>query len=116
MIGKSEFVECANSLREYWNWENELDQMGISLNESKVGQLADTMLNLLRMGEMNWGYDPEIDTHWIIYWCSVSLEQHKFSRKNQLVYLPDAGALWDFVSEMNELGWPEQIENQRWLR
>jgi hypothetical protein len=116
VITKAEFVECANSLREYWNWENELERMGIYLNESKAGQLADVMLNLLIQDDVDWGFDSQIGQCWIVNWCSAPFEQHGFARKSQWIYLPDAGALWDFVSEMNELGWPEQVENQRWLK
>jgi hypothetical protein len=115
MVTKSEFVECANALREYWNWENDLERMGIYLNESKAGQLADVMLNLLTQDYVNWGYDPKIGTYWVVTWCSAPQDQHEFARKRQWIYLPDAGALWDFVSEMSELGWPERIDNERWL-
>ena len=115
MVTKSEFVECANSLREYWNWENELERMGIHLNESKAGQLADVVLNLLTQDDEDWGFDPKIDTCWIVTWCSAPFDQHWSARKSQWIYLPNPGALWDFVSEMNELEWPEQVENQRWL-
>ena len=115
MITKSEFVECANSLREFCNWESELELKRIYLNESKAGQHADVMQNLLTQDDVDWGFDPQIGMCRIVIWCSAPLDQNGFARICQWVYLPDAGALWDFVSEMNELGWPKQIENQRWL-
>ena len=115
MITKAEFVECANALREYCNWENELERMGIFLDKSKAGQLADVMLNLLEQDAADWGYDFRIGMNWVVTWCSAPLDELGFARKSQWIYLPDAGTLWDFVSEMNELGWPKQVENQRWL-
>lgn len=108
---KKEFIECVNALRRYWEWENNLSDMGIEFTETPAASLADTILNILTKNEEDWGFDPEIGMNWIVTWCSAPFDQNGFARKSQWVYLPDAGALWDFVSEMNELGWSEQIEN-----
>ena len=116
MLNKEEFVEGANTLREYWNWENQLYDMGIHLEDTAAAKLADKMLELLSRGPQDWDYDRQIGTSWIAIWCSAPKDEKGFRRLSQWITISDAGALYDFVNEMRKLGWPEWIENQRWLK
>lgn len=113
---KKEFIECVNALRRYWEWENNLSDMGIEFTETPAASLADTILNILTKNEEDWGFDPEIGTNWIVTWSSAPYNQIGFSRKSQRITLRSAEDLWDFVNEMEEKKWPKQIENVRWLR
>lgn len=115
MLTKEEFVEGANTLREYWNWENQLYDMGIHLEDTAAAKLADKMLELLSRGQEDWDYDERIGTSWIATWCSAPKDEKGFRRGSQWVTLSDAGALYDFVSEMFEKNWPERVENWRFL-
>ena len=110
------FCECADALREYWSWECDLATMGIHLDSTSAAGLADAMLLALLEGNWTWDDDPVADWGWVGIWCGAAPDQFSFRRRSQWVYLPDAGALYDFVNEMRELGWPEWIENQRWLK
>lgn len=113
------FCRCAEALRKYWNWENSIYQMGIDLTDSAPAGLADSMIMALGNGNIDWAYDTTAEMNWIVVWCSeletVSIFEREVNGEITHIYLPDAGALYDFVNEMRELGWPEWIENQRWL-
>ena len=115
MLTKEEFVEGANTLREYWNWENQLYDMGIHLEDTAAAKLADKMLELLSRGQEDWDYDERIGTSWIATWCSAPKDEKGFRRMNQWVVLDSAEVLYDFVQEMRELKWPHKIENERYL-
>ena len=114
---KEEFVICANALRRYWSWERKMLSDGIDLSCSPTGAFADSILEVVVKGDKDWGLDSlyPLSPNWIVRWCSSDLEDTAFKRGRQYITIADAGALWDFVNEMEELGWPEVIENERWL-
>lgn len=112
---KELFVDCAAKLREYNNWENELDSVGISLSCSAASALADSMLFALLGGDWRWDDDPVADWGWVGMWTGAAEGQTCFARRGDWVYLPDAEALYDFVCEMRELGWPEKTPKE-WLK
>lgn len=114
---KEEFVICANALRQYWSWENKMASTGIDLSRSPAGDFANSILEMLVKGDKDRGLDSlyPLSVNWIVRWCSSDLEDTAFKRGRQYITIADAGALWDFVNEMEELGWPEMVENERWL-
>ena len=115
---KEMWCRIADSLRKYWNWENQLYNMGVDLTGAAPGGLADTMLLALSDGDTEWAYDTVADVNWLAVWCgefeTVSVFEREIKRKVEHIYLPDAVALCDFVCEMRELGWPEETPKE-WL-
>lgn len=112
---KELFVKCVESMRKYYNWECELESMGINLEGSPASDLANSMLFALLNGDWTWDDDPVPDWGWVGMWCGAPADQCCFKRKGEWIYLPDAGALYDFVTQMRELGWPEETPKE-WLK
>ena len=114
---KEMWCRVADSLREYWNWENQLYNMGIDLTDSAPGGLADTMLLALANGDTEWAYDSAAEINWLAVWCSEFKTVGVFNRtvngRIEHVYLPEADWLCDFICEMRELGWPEELP-EKW--
>lgn len=106
---KEMFCECAEALRAYWNWECEMSTLGINLDSTAAAGLADTMMLAMCGGDGDWSYDPSTGYDWIGIWCSAPEGQTVFKRLNQQIRLPSACALYDFVNEMNTLGWPDGV-------
>ena len=115
---KSEFIECANVLKTYWNWENNLSHYQIDISGTPAGKMADFLVDFIEYQDDSagdWSYDPIVGFDWVVTWCSASPNDVGFARKGQWIYLNDAGALYDFVKEMRSLDWPEEVVNRRWL-
>lgn len=110
---KEMWCRIADSLRKYWNWENQLYDMGIDLTGTAPSGLADTMLLVLSDGDTEWAYDVVAEMNWLAVWCSGFETVSSFVRvvngHIEHINLPDAGALYDFVTEMAENGWPEKV-------
>lgn len=111
---KETFVSGAMALRRYTEWETKLDLLGIDLMASEAGNLAEEMVNQLCGGSMDWGEDPVTGINWVVVWCTASFDQKNFSRKNQWIALDSPMDLFEFICEMNGLGWPEAAP-ERWV-
>ena len=107
---KDLFCECAEALREYWNWECEMSTLGVNLDSTAAGGLADMLMLTMCDGDADWDVDPVTGWSWIGIWCGAPEGQIVFNRNNYPIRLPSAGALYDFVNEMNVLGWPDGVE------
>lgn len=111
------WCRIADSLRKYWNWENQMYNMGVDLTGAAPGGLADTMLLALGEGDTEWAYDTAAETNWLAVWCSefetISVFDRVVNGHTERVYLPEADWLFDFVVEMKELGWPEELP-EKW--
>ena len=107
----------AEALRKYWNWENQMYHMGIDFTDSAAAGLADSMLLALSDGDTEWAYDTAAGVNWLAVWCSesetVSVFERTVNGHTELVYLPEADWLYDFVREMRRLGWPEH-RSEHW--
>ena len=112
---KDLFCEFANALRKYWNWENDLYNVGLVVDCSAAAGIADAMLSALCDGDGDWDYDPVADWGWVGIWCGSPENQAGFRRRGHWIILEDAGALYDFVCEMKNLGWPEETPKE-WLK
>ena len=114
---KEMWCRIADSLRKYWNWENQMYNMGIDLTGAAPGGLADTMLLVLGEGDTEWAYDEAAEMNWLVVWCSefetIGVFERVIDGHTELVYLPEADWLYDFVVEMKELGWPTELP-EKW--
>ena len=109
MIKKEKFVEYANALRKHNNWLNKLYDMGINIENEAMTCVDDALYDVMLEGNMDYDYDDYGGISWVAYWCSSDESQKGFRRFKEHIYLPDAGALYDFVTEMAENGWPEKV-------
>ena len=110
MICKEKFVEYANALRKHNSWLNKLYDMGINIENEAMTCVDDALYDVMLEGDMDYDYDDYGGISWVAYWCSSDESQKGFRRVKEHIYLPDAGALYDFVEEMHSLGWPEETK------
>ena len=115
MIAKEKFVEYANVLCNYFNWYNKLYDMGVNLESSELEALSDALYAIILDGDMDYDYDDYAGVSWVANWCGSSPEQTGFRRVRDWVFIEDASALYDFVTQMRELGWPEETPKE-WLK
>lgn len=109
MITKEKFVEYANVLRNYYNWYNKLYDMGVNIEAPELEAVADTLYEIILDGDIESDYDEYAGVSWVANWCGSSFGQTGFRRMRDWVFIEDAGALYDFVSEMRRLGWPKEL-------
>ena len=110
MICKEKFVEYANALRKHNSWLNKLYDMGINIESEAMVTIGDALYDVMLEGNMDYDYDDYGGISWVAYWCSSDEGEKGFRRVREHIYLPDAGALYDFVEEMHSLGWPEETK------
>ena len=115
MIKKERFVKYANALRKHYSWLNMLYDMGINIESEAMSTIGDALYDVMLEGNMDYDYDDYGGVSWVAYWCCSNEGQKGFRRVKDYIYLPDAGALYDFVTQMRELGWPEETPKE-WLR
>lgn len=108
---KEMWCRNADALRKYWCWENQMYNMGVDFTDSAPAGLADSMLLALSNGDTEWAYDTAAEMSWLAVWCSeletISVFERVVNGHTELVYLPEADFLYDFICEMRRLGWPE---------
>lgn len=109
MICKEKFVEYVDVLRRWYAWVNKLDDLGIAFQADEPEILADLVYDIILEGDMNYDYDDYSGISWVANWCCAPLGQKGFRRMQQWIMIEDAAALYDFVCEMRELGWPEKV-------
>lgn len=114
MIKKEKFVEYANALRKHNSWLNKLYDLGINIESEALCCIADALYDVMLEGDIDYDYDDYGGVSWVAYWCSSDMNQKGFRRVKEHIYLPDAGALYDFVTEMAEKGWPEKAR-EGWI-
>ena len=112
MIKKEKFVEYANALRKHYSWLNKLYDMGINIENEAMTCIDDALYDIMLEGDMDYDYDDYGGISWVVHWCSSELEQTGFRRVRDWIYIEDAGALYDFVKEMAENGWPEKVREE----
>lgn len=110
MICKEKFVEYANALRKHYSWLNKLYDLGVNIESEAMETIGDAIYDVMLEGDMNYDYDDYEGVSWVAYWCGSDEGQKGFRRMREHIYLPDAGALYDFVEEMHSLGWPEKTK------
>lgn len=115
MIKKEKFVEYANALRKHFSWLNKLYDLGVNIDSEPLAIIEDAIYDVILEGNMDYDYDDYGGVSWVAYWCSSDMDQKGFHRVKEHIYLPDAGALYDFVTQMRELGWPEETPKE-WLK
>lgn len=115
MICKEKFVKYANALRKHFNWLNKLYDLGVNIDSEPLAIIEDAIYDVILEGNMDYDYDDYGGIGWVAYWCSSELEQTGFRRVRDWIFIEDAAALYDFVQEMNELGWPEETPKE-WLK
>ena len=109
MICKEKFVEYANALRKHFSWLNKLYDLGVNIDSEPLAVIEDAIYDVILEGNMDYDYDDYGGISWVAYWCSSNMDQKGFRRVREHIYLPDAGALYDFVTEMAKNGWPEKV-------
>lgn len=114
MIKKEKFVKYANALRKHFNWLNKLYDLGVNIDSEPLAIIEDAIYDVILEGNMDYDYDDYGGVSWVAYWCSSDMGQKGFRRVKEHIYLPDAGALYDFVIEMAEKGWPEKAR-EGWI-
>ena len=110
MIKKEKFVEYANALRKHYSWLNKLCDMGINIESEAMSCITDGIYDVMLEGDTDYDYDEYSGTSWVAYWCCSNEGEKCFRRMREHIYLPDAGALYDFVEEMHSLGWSKEIK------
>lgn len=118
---KQVWCRCAEALREYFQFENQLHKMNVDLSMSKTGRLADAMILMLGEGDLDWAYDTTAEINWLIVWASAEENQVGFKRsirtdygiEIQNIYLTDAEDICDFIVEMRSENWPVGV-SARW--
>ena len=114
MIKKEKFVKYANALRKHFDWLNKLYDLGVNIDSEPLAIIEDAIYDVILEGNMDYDYDDYGGVSWVAYWCSSDMNQKGFRRVKEHIYLPDAGALYDFVTEMAENGWPEKVR-EGWI-
>ena len=112
MIEKEKFVKYVNALRKHFSWLNKLYDLGVNINSESLAVIEDAIYDVILEGNMDYDYDDYGGVSWVAYWCSSDIDQKGFRRVKEYIYLPDAGALYDFVIEMAENGWPERVDSK----
>lgn len=107
MIAKEKFVEYVNVLRRWYSWVNKLDNLGIAFQADEPEILADLVYDFILEDDMDCDYDEYAGVSWVANWCGAPLDQKGFRRMRDWILIEDAGALYDFIIEMKELGWPK---------
>lgn len=106
---KGQFCDCMAVLRSFADWDRGLYALGVDIDESPVGGMADCIINLMRDYDLDWSYDKKLGIDWIIEWAYTSdspdFEQTRHGRTWQL---DEAGILYDFLVFMNEHGWEDE--------
>lgn len=110
MIKKEKFVKYANALRKHFNWLNKLYDLGVNIDSEPLAIIEDAIYDVILEGNMDYDYDDYGGVSWVAYWCSSELGQTSFRRVRDWVYIEDASALYDFVTEMAKNGWPEKVK------
>ena len=114
MICKEKFVKYANALRKHYSWLNKLYDLGVNIDSEPLASIEDAIYDVILEGNTDYDYDDYGGIGWVAYWCSSDMDQKGFRRVKDYIHLPDAGALYDFVSEMAESGWPEKVREE-WI-
>ena len=112
MICKEKFVKYANALRKHFSWLNKLYDLGVNIDSEPLAIIEDAIYDVILEGNMDYDYDDYGGVSWVAYWCSSNEDQVSFRRVKDYIYLPDAGALYDFVTEMAESRWPEKVREE----
>lgn len=112
MICKEKFVKYANALRKHFDWLNKLYDLGVNIDSESLSIIEDAIYDVILEGDMDYDYDDYGGVSWVAYWCSSELGQTGFRRVRDWVYIEDASALYDFVIEMAESGWPERVDSK----
>ena len=112
MIKKEKFVKYVNALRKHFSWLNKLYDLGVNIDSESLAIIEDVIYDVILEGNMDYDYDDYGGISWVAYWCSSELEQTGFRRVRDWIYIEDAGALYDFVTEMAESGWPEKVREE----
>lgn len=112
MICKEKFVKYTNALRKHFSWLNRLYDLGVNIDSEPLAIIEDAIYDVILEGNMDYDYDDYGGVSWVAYWCSSDMDQKGFRRVKEHIYLPDAGALYDFVVEMAENGWPEKVREE----
>ena len=108
-MNKIDFMECANTLRKYSDWEKKMYECGLDMNVTPVGAVADMLHGAMCDFDSDWSYDAKLEFDWILEWAyspdSPNLKEHRHGRDFDL---SSAGALYDFLVFMNEHGWEDE--------
>lgn len=115
MICKEKFVKYANALRKHFNWLNKLYDLGVNIDSEPLAIIEDAIYDVMLEGDLDYDYDDYGGVSWVAYWCSSDINQTGFRRMGDWIFIEDASALYDFVKEMDKLGWPEEISKE-WLK
>ena len=114
MICKEKFVKYANALRKHFSWLNKLYDLGVNIDSEPLAVIEDAIYDVILEGNMDYDYDDYGGISWVAYWCSSDMNQTGFRRMGDWIFIEDAGALYDFVTEMAENRWPEKVDKE-WL-
>lgn len=112
MIEKEKFVKYANALRKHFDWLNKLYDLGVNIDSEPLAIIEDAIYDVILEGDMDYDYDDYGGVSWVAYWCSSELGQTGFRRVRDWVYIEDASALYDFVTEMAKKGWSENVREE----
>lgn len=107
-MNKIVFVECANILRNYSDWEKKMYECGLDMSTTPVGAVADMLHGAMCDFDLDndWSYDAKLKFDWVFEWV-YNPDSPNFVqiRHGRTFNLNDAGALYDFLVFMNEHGW-----------
>lgn len=104
---REQFITCANTLREYGDWERKLYNCGFNLTGSPASDLAENLQAAMCGFDADWSYDSKLGFDWIIEWSCGESDMYYQERHGHVFEICSAGALYDFLVFMNAHGWED---------
>lgn len=104
MVKLNNFVSGVNVLREYVEWEQKMYDLGIDLQETKVADLFNELLNQIQDGNDKYGWDEVTEKNWILEWCYNVRYSTIFKRLNIEYNISNAEQLYYFINDLNKEG------------
>lgn len=106
-MNKIDFTECANALRNFFDWAKRMYSCGIDMNDTPVGKIADMLHGAMCDFDSDWSYDSKLGIDWIIEWVCGESNNFTQYRHGIRFEIDSASALYDFLIYMNHRGWED---------
>lgn len=105
---KAYFCECMKSLREYAAWECKMYDCSFDMAYTPITGILERLHEAMCDFNPDWAYDEKLGFDWILEWTYTS-DSPNFTqtRHGRTWDLSEAGTLYEFLIEMNELGWED---------
>lgn len=109
---KELFIEGVKALQEYFERKECLKQAEFVWSNPCEDKIIEVLVSYLNDGKDDWDYDSFMGVSWITHWASYPVTI--FVRGDYFIKIANAQRLYEFISEMSEFGWPEEVP-QKWI-